>query len=124
MVSSLDEARDFYEDALALESKRVGETSVTYSTRGASLKIQADFEPETLDEFGLEPPSDTKRGDGGVHVLRLDEGVEEAYERVEEAVRGTEGEVINPPRDVPWGERIFLVSDPDGYVFEIRGPDG
>jgi len=113
---SLDDARPFYEDALRLEPERVGETSVGYATEGGRLKLQEDFEDETLAGFGLRaPPEPPGRGGGAVFVLRVDD-IDAAAARVENGV----GEVAQEPRSVPWGERIALVRSPAGYVFELR----
>lgn len=115
-TSDLENARGFYEDALGLEPRRVGDTSVTYETGNAALKIQQDFQPETFREYGLEVP-DEGRGEGAVYVVDLDEGLEEVYRRCRDS---THAEVLTEPREVEWSERMFLVRSPAGYVFEIR----
>jgi predicted enzyme related to lactoylglutathione lyase len=33
------------------------------------------------------------------------------------------GELLIEPREVPWGGRMFLARDPDGYVLELRPPE-
>ncbi|MFP4174228.1 MAG: VOC family protein [Halobacteriales archaeon] len=115
---SLDESRPFYEEVLGLEPGRVGETSVEYSTdgEGARIKVQEDFDDETFGKFGMRvPPEPPARGDGAVFVVRVNE-MEETVERVAQS----EGEVVQEPRSVPWGDRIALVRSPAGYVFELR----
>ena len=121
MSSDLPAAREFYETALGLEPRTVGKTSVAYETGGCELKIQADFDPETLEPFGLSPPSG-ERGEGGIVVLAVDRTLDDLYERMSTELDGSPGEVLIEPREVPWGGRMFLARDPDGYVLEIR-PD-
>lgn len=44
---------------------------------------------------------------------------------VDEAVGeliGHAGSVLAAPRDMPWGERVAYVADPDGNPVHIRGP--
>lgn len=119
LSSDLPAAREFYETALGLEPRTVGDASVAYETGACELKIQADFEPGTLEPFGLSPPSD-RRGEGGIVVLVVDGPLEERYERLSTALADGPGELLIEPREVPWGGRMFLARDPDGYVLEIR----
>jgi len=123
LSSDLQTARDFYETALGLEPRTVGDHSVAYETGACELKIQADFEPETLEPFGLSPPSG-ERGEGGIVVLEVDHPLDELHGRMSKELDGSTGEVLIEPRDVPWGGRMFLARDPDGYVLEIRPADG
>ena len=119
LSADLSTAREFYETALGLEPRRVGDASVAYETGACELKIQADFDPETLEAFGLSPPAG-RRGEGGIVVLAVDEPLDELYERMSTALEGEPGEPLIEPREVPWGGRMFLARDPDGYVLELR----
>lgn len=113
---SLTEARPFYEEALGLDTERVGESSIEYATEGTRIKLQEDFEEGVLSEFGLEePPDPPDRGGGAVFVLCVG-GIDEVCEEVKEGVGG----VVCEPRAVPWGDEIALVRSPGGYVFELR----
>jgi len=119
LSSDLPTAREFYETALGLEPRTVGDSSVAYETGACELKIQADFEPGTLEPFGLSPPTG-QRGEGGIVVLVVDRPLDELYERMSAALDEGAGELLIEPREVPWGGRMFLARDPDGYVLEIR----
>jgi len=119
LSSDLPAAREFYETALGLEPRTVGESSVAYETGACELKIQADFDPETLEPFGLSPPTG-QRGEGGIVVLAVEQPLDELYEQMSTALGGGPGELLIEPREVPWGGRMFLARDPDGYVLEIR----
>ncbi|MFB6196365.1 MAG: VOC family protein [Haloplanus sp.] len=119
MTADLERSRRFYEEGLALEPSRVGETSVAYETGDCELKIQADFDPEELAAFGMESPPASGRGAGVIHVLVVDD-VDEAHRRASEAVEDVGGEILTEPQDVSWNGRLFLLESPDGYTFEIR----
>jgi len=123
MTTDLARARRFYEGALGLSAAGVGEQSVSYETGEGELKIRADHDPATLESFNLSQPPDSGRGEGAVYVLRLSEPVDRVHERVADSLTVDGGELLTAPRDVPWGERMFLVRSPDGYTFEIRGDE-
>jgi catechol 2,3-dioxygenase-like lactoylglutathione lyase family enzyme len=123
MSSDLTESRHFYENAVGLEPREVGDGSVAYETSGSELKIEADFSPEQLEAFNLSPPADGDRGDGLIIVLSVDEQLSDIHERIQRELADSQGELLTEPREVPWGERMFLVRDPDGYVLEIRPPE-
>lgn len=122
MTADLERARAFYETAVGLDSREVGESSVAYETGDCELKLQADFDPAVLAEFGLSPPPDGERGAGAVVVLGVDRPLDDVYERMADELDGAPGELLVEPQSVPWGGRMFLARDPDGYVLEIRPP--
>jgi catechol 2,3-dioxygenase-like lactoylglutathione lyase family enzyme len=119
MTSDLTRSRAFY-DALGFEVAAEGSRSVEFDTGAARLKLEADFDPDTLSAFGLSPPGDS-RGDGVVVVVEVPDA-DELAERAEDATAAHGGEVLAGPRDVDWGRRLLLVSDPDGYTLELSQP--
>jgi uncharacterized glyoxalase superfamily protein PhnB len=120
LVADLERSRTFYEEAIGLTPDRVGETSVTYETGGCQLKLQADFDPGVLEGFNLPEPPAADRGSGAISVLSVDEPLSDRYEQVVEVTGTAAGEPLTEPRAVPWGDRMFLTADPDGYVWEVR----
>jgi catechol 2,3-dioxygenase-like lactoylglutathione lyase family enzyme len=122
MSADLEATREFYETAVGLEPREVGESSVAYETGSAELKIEADFAPEELEAFNLSPPAE-RRGEGVIVVLGLDQPIAETYERMQRELADAPGELLIEPREVPWGGRMFLARDPDGYVLELRPPE-
>lgn len=120
LVADLEESRQFYEGLLRLEPERVGESSVTYETGDCELKLQADFEPDVLEEYNLSPPPATGRGAGAILVLKVAEPLRTIHQRLNQTRTESTGKSLIEPRAVPWNGRMFLVEDPDGYVFEIR----
>ncbi|GAD53144.1 hypothetical protein MBEHAL_1904 [Halarchaeum acidiphilum MH1-52-1] len=119
MTSDLERSRAFYA-ALGFDITEEGSRSVEFDTGAARLKIEEDFDEETLAAFGLEPPG-AERGDGAVIVLGVDD-IDSVADRAEDAVAAHGGEMLTGPRDVDWGRRLCLVRDPDGYVLELSAP--
>lgn len=119
MVNDVERSVHFYEDALGVPVDDRGERSARIETAAGTVTLEEDFDAETLADFGLEPPGDA-RGDGVIVVLEV-EDADEACDRARDAG----ADVMTGPRDVPWGRRLFLVRDPDGYVLEVyhRRPD-
>lgn len=120
LVSDLDTTRPFYEDALGLTVKDNGDSSIAYETGDCELKIKADFEPDVLEHFNMDEPPEDDRGSGAIHVLSIEESLSDVYERMKQILDSAAGEVLIEPRPVPWGGKMFLARDPDGYVLEIR----
>lgn len=118
-TADLDRAVGFYR-SLGLDVADEGSRSVEFETGHAQLKLQADFDPETLSGFGLDPPGEN-RGAGSVVVVGV-EDVDAIAESADDAVEEYGGEVLAGPRDVDWGRRLLLVADPDGYVLEFSHP--
>lgn len=121
MTSDLEGSRPFYESGLDLSPRQEGESSVAYETGSCELKLQADFDEETLGSFNLEPPG-KDRGDGAIVVVESTEKLETVHERIEELDEQF-GTALTEPREVPWGGRMFLARDPNGYVYELRQAD-
>lgn len=116
MVSDLDASTAFYRDYIDLEPDVVDDGNVEFATGECTLVLEDDFEEDVLEDFGLDAPT-SPRGDGVIVAISVDdrETVESTVDRVAEA-----GYDVNmPPREVPWGRLMALVTDPDGYVVEI-----
>lgn len=116
MVSDLDRSVRFYRETVGLQLADRGQRSATFETGACPLKVEADFDAETLAEFGLRPPGE-RRGDGAVFALE----VEDVHERYDQATT-TGAETLIEPQEVPWGREMFLLEDPDGYVIELFEP--
>lgn len=116
MTPDLEASTRFFEEALGLRRADTGERSVEFETGQCALKIEQDFEPETLAAFGMDPPGD-RRGDGAVVVIEVDD-VGAAHDRA--AAAGAA--VLMEPTEVSWGRELFLVESPAGYVFEVSRP--
>lgn len=118
MVANLEAATEFYRDVLELNMHEKGENSIEFDTGSCRLKLEHDFDQETLAMFGLDSPG-SNRGDGVIIVLDVDD-VDAIYERIMDST--TPAEVLAKPQDVSWGKRLCLVRDPEGYVLELSHP--
>lgn len=116
MVTDLERSVRFYEDALGGAVEDRGERSATIEAGPGTVTLEEDFDAETLSDFGLEPPGDA-RGVGVIVVLEVDDA-----DATCDRARDAGADVVTGPRDVPWGRRLFLVRDPDGYVLEVYHP--
>ncbi len=103
-VSDMARAVEFY-DKLGLEMK--------YGGREASFTsyFVGDFEFLNL----VLSPSHTAHW-WGRFIIRVD-GVDEIHSLLEE--RGLQPD---RPRDAPWGERYFHITDPDGHEISFAEP--
>lgn len=122
MTSDLEGSRPFYESGVGLSPRCEGESSVAYETGNCELKLQTDFDEETLGSYNLEPPGEN-RGQGAIVVVEATEPLEDVYGRIRDLGEGF-GEALTEPREVPWGGRMFLARDPNGYVYELRESAG
>ena len=78
---------------------------------GAELAVATEDSPRML--AGIEP------GPGPRHELFV------YVDDVDAAVAGVEaagGSVLKPPVDMPWGERVGFVRDPEGNVVSLAAP--
>lgn len=116
MTPDLDAETTFYEEALGLEKTDEGDRSAEFETGRCALKIEQDFDEQTLAAFGMEPPGEA-RGDGAVIVLEVDD-VQATHDRAVEAG----ADVLMEPTEVSWGREMFLVKSPTGYVYEVSRP--
>jgi catechol 2,3-dioxygenase-like lactoylglutathione lyase family enzyme len=110
-VKSLSKTADFYE-ALGFEIKKRDAEHVT----AYSNWFWIDFRPigkGGRDDLKMDPAAGKK----GVGVL-----LHVSVEDVDEFCRALRGKGIKPasePQDRPWGDREFLLRDPDGYGLVI-----
>ncbi len=121
MVNDLSKSRDFYERVMGLSPKNNGNGTCAYETGDCELKLQIDFDPVALKAFNLEPPREGNRGDGSVYIVTIEGEIGQIYKRIKDTIKNSNGKLITEPREIPWGESMFLVRDPDGYLIEVRG---
>lgn len=75
---------------------------------GAELGVTSEDSPRLL--AGIEP------GPGPRHELFV---YVENVDRSLEALRAQGGSILREPVDMPWGERVAFVSDPEGNVVSL-----
>ena len=115
MVADLDRSVTFYR-ALGLSVRERSDQRAEFETGECTFVVEEAYDPETLAEWGLEPPGDHP-GKGTILVLRVG-SVETTCDRAEAAG----ATVLTGPRETDWGEKLALVADPDGYVVELVRP--
>lgn len=70
-------------------------------------------------ELGLVADADAGTGPPGRILLSVDAGdVDGLLERVE----ALGGRVLGPPNDMPWGQRVAHIHDPDGNAVNLTRP--
>jgi len=116
MVRDIDQSIQFYSELIGLSVNQRGKRSATVNAGAGELKFEQDFDPETLDAFGLDPPG-ADRGAGLIIGIQVDT-LDPVYDRLKEA----DADLLIEPREVDWGRELFLVQDPDGYVLEVSRP--
>lgn len=119
MVSDLEASVAFYRDLVGVAPTEINDGNAEFDTGECTLVLEADFDREVLDAFGLDEPGD-ERGRGVIVAIGVDESedVDTICERAAEAAETVRME----PTDVEWGRRMALLSDPDDYTVEISAP--
>ena len=112
----LEVSRRFYSGTLGLEEASAADDHVRYKVGEVHLVVHAPIAAAEMRAWGLEPVADP-RGAGVVLTLRAKD-VDAAHERLRE--RGAD--ILFPPRDAPWGVRLFMVRDPSGFLIEVSRP--
>lgn len=117
IVSDLDRSVEFYEDVLDLSVAERHGSRVVFDTDDSSLVLEGAFDEQTLDAYGLDAPS--AESGRGVLVSLMYDDIDPIYDR---AVAHSGADVLIEPREAHWDERLFLLSDPDGYVLDVAEP--
>lgn len=110
-VRNIEESLRFYQEVLGFsEWFRWGEGSLVAGGlrrgEGRVILSRADkLSPEQLAQRGIGT---------GLYVDVGDEEIDALYDRVKGVAR-----VVEPIADRPWGDRTFIIADPDGYTVEV-----
>ncbi len=116
LVRDLARARVFYEALLARAPEKASSSEVRFALPGLTLTLHADLSEAERARWGV-PPEEGPRG-WGIYVTVSTPDVAAAAQVA--ASHG--GTVVCPPQEAPWGARICLVRDPDGYWLELTAP--
>ena len=115
-VKDIKRSLAFYRDVIGLPLVREGEKDAHFEVGGFTLVIHEDLSPEGFRKWQVNPEP-KERGWGVYLTLRTDD-VEAEYARLREK----RVDFICEPLTMPWGIRMFLLRDPDGYILEISRP--
>ena len=54
--------------------------------------------------------------------MSMNIATKQSVDAVAAHVKARGGSLLTEPADMPWGQRVFRVVDPDGYTFAVSGP--
>jgi uncharacterized glyoxalase superfamily protein PhnB len=113
-VKDLSKSLDWYTRVLGFTKSRdfVRDGVVT----GAALA--AGSAEVSLNQDDGKKGKDRQLGQGFSFRLTTEQSIDEIADRAKKAGAKLEQE----PADMPWGSRIFVISDPDGYRLVVASP--
>lgn len=112
-VNDLARSEAWYRDVLGFMVKdRWAE-----GTHGGGVELVAGTASLSLIQDDFAKGRDRKKGEGVRLWLRTVQDIDAVAARV----RARGGVLDQEPRDMPWGDRLFSVSDPDGYKLNVAG---
>ena len=115
-VKDLKRSVRFYRDVMGIPIAREGEQDTRFQVGGFNVVVHEDLSREEFEKWKFNPePGD--RGWGSILTLQSDD-VDAEYERL----KGLDADFVCKPMSMPWGTRMFLLHDPDGYVLEVSKP--
>ena len=109
-------SRRFYTETLGLKEARAAKDHVRYDLGGTALIIHAPIPDAEMRRWNLDPLREP-RGAGVVLTLTPAD-----VDRAHAVLIEREAEVMFPPRDAPWGVRMFMLKDPNGFLIEVSRP--
>lgn len=117
LVPDLDRSVTFYEEVMNLSLTDRRGSRAEFDTGECALVLEGGLSEQTLAAYGLE-----KVYDGPCHGVLISleyDTIDPVYERVKDH---DNAEILIEPRTSPWDERLFLMTDPDGYVLDVAEP--
>ena len=108
ITDDVDRAVEFYERLLGQQAERPAPVFAAFRGPSGTLAI-GHTRTVPVEGFGA--------SHDGVLVEFQEEGPE-AVDAVHERVSG-QAEVVQPPTDMPWGNRSLLLRDPDGVLVNV-----
>jgi lactoylglutathione lyase len=112
-VADLARSEAWYRDVLGFMVKdRWAE-----GAHGGGVELVAGTASLSLIQDDFAKGRDRKKGEGMRLWLRTVQDIDVIAARI----RARGGVLDQEPRDMPWGDRLFSLSDPDGYKFNIAG---
>ena len=113
LVSDLTRSVRFYREFLERAPVSEDARHARFDLGPISLTIHEDLTPAEITIWKVDPMP-ARRG-WGVYLTFPTDDLEQAHRKL--AAIGAE--ILTTPRPTPWGTRMFLVKDPDGYLLEL-----
>ena len=117
-VKDLKRSVHFYRDVMGIPIAREGEQDARFQVGGFNVVVHEDLSREEFEKWKFNPPPEPgDRGWGSIFTLQSDDVDAES-----ERLKGMDADFVCKPTSMPWGTRMFLLHDPDGYVLEVSKP--
>ncbi len=116
ITKDYEASRRFYTETLELKEASREKNHVCYTLRGTALVIHAPISDAEMRRWSLEPLTEP-RGSGVVLTLAPDD-----VDRAHATLLKKGADVVFAPRNVPWGARMFMLRDPNGFLIEVSRP--
>ena len=113
LVSNLARSVRFYRELLERAPASEDARHVRFDLGPISLIIHEDLMPAETSIWRLDPMPE-RRG-WGVYLTFPTVDLEGTYAKLTRIG----AEILTTPRSTPWGDVMFIVKDPDGYLLEI-----
>ena len=113
LVSDLARSVQFYRQLLERVPVSEDARHARFELGKVSLTIHEDLAPGEVLAWTVDPVPE-RRG-WGVYLTFPTDDLERAHEKL----AGIGAKILTTPRRTPWGTRMFLVKDPDGYLLEL-----
>src|SRR3990172_9276577 len=110
LVSDLARSVQFYRQLLERVPVSEDTRHARFELGKVSLTIHEDLAPGEVLAWTVDPVPE-RRG-WGVYLTFPTDDLERAHEKL----AGIGAKILTTPRRTPWGTRMFLVKDPDGYL--------
>lgn len=113
LVSDLARSVHFYRTLLERSPASEDARHARFDLAPISLTIHEDLTPAELAIWRVDPMPG-RRG-WGVYLTFTTDDLEGTYGKL----KGMRAEVLTIPKATSWGDTMFVVKDPDGYLLEI-----
>jgi catechol 2,3-dioxygenase-like lactoylglutathione lyase family enzyme len=113
LVSDLSRSVHFYRQLLERAPASADARHARFDLGQVSLTLHEDLAPAELLAWKVDAVPE-RRG-WGVYLTFPTDDLEQAHKKLVDIG----AKILTTPRGTPWGTRMFLVKDPDGYLLEL-----
>jgi catechol 2,3-dioxygenase-like lactoylglutathione lyase family enzyme len=113
LVSHLERSIHFYRQLLERAPVSEDARHARFDLDQVSLTIHEDLTAAEVLAWKVDPVPE-RRG-WGVYLTFPTDDLDQTHRKLD----AIGAEILTTPRPTPWGARMFLVKDPDGYLLEI-----